>query len=491
MMKSTEEKPIYGNKGYQKFLDESNDRYKFDFDHHRRNLDHLHGFSFDPTEGSHNYYYDDKELDLPTTIREFRSLEKQSRGPYLRSESPFGDMRRRGKLFINDKLFTIFANDQKVEKAYNSLTEHYKQANPVQKQTLAMLLNNLIDDDDFKGINFYEKSESGGKNRIRLGLYDPKTKKANVYIGQEGAPRSPISLANHEMLHARMDDSLQEKRNPGVDRSNLPSKTLETYYDHISKDISLLPTEVIEDIGDAQKVIDPTEDYYGLYPAENIDLFSNGYLRKGKDENVKINSPEEFATHALERIGDKQEFVLSKNERANSIARRVIENTKNELGRLHEKGFQDYPLIEAAFNKSLEQFKKSSKPQKLDPKDQKEYAGGGYVSSSSDPYMNTYGYPYNSFEPYSLGSYLANQIPDPQYNMDEYNDPDLSYGNVYDTDGQQYAFREGGSVREKELPRLAEVLQRYGRNGDTILAHINPMEAQLLRSIGGKWHNKF
>lgn len=32
---------------------------------------------------------------------------------------------------------------------------------------------------------------------------------------------------------------------------------------------------------------------------------------------------------------------------------------------------------------------------------------------------------------------------------------------------------------------LAEILRRQGRNGDTILAHINPQEAEMLKSIGG------
>ena len=35
------------------------------------------------------------------------------------------------------------------------------------------------------------------------------------------------------------------------------------------------------------------------------------------------------------------------------------------------------------------------------------------------------------------------------------------------------------------LPELANVLQSKGRNGDTILAHINPKEARLLKRMGG------
>jgi len=35
------------------------------------------------------------------------------------------------------------------------------------------------------------------------------------------------------------------------------------------------------------------------------------------------------------------------------------------------------------------------------------------------------------------------------------------------------------------LKSIAQELTRYGRNGDTILAHINPEEAALLKRLGG------
>ena len=40
--------------------------------------------------------------------------------------------------------------------------------------------------------------------------------------------------------------------------------------------------------------------------------------------------------------------------------------------------------------------------------------------------------------------------------------------------------RMGGDLR-----KIARLLQDKGRNGDTILAHINPREAALLREQGG------
>ena len=96
-----------------------------------------------------------------------------------------------------------------------------------------------------------------------------------------------------------------------------------------------------------------------------------------------------------------------------------------------------------------------------------------------DPYLNTYNYPYN------LASNGDNQIPDSRYEDGGYDYPDISYSNAYDTTGDQYSFKEGGSVKEEELPRLADLIQRYGRNGDTELVHINPIEAHILKSLGG------
>lgn len=102
-----------------------------------------------------------------------------------------------------------------------------------------------------------------------------------------------------------------------------------------------------------------------------------------------------------------------------------------------------------------------------------------------DPYLNTYNYPYNTSEPYSLASDGDNQMPDPRYEGGGYGDPDMSYSNAYDTTGAQYYFKEGGSVGDEDLPRLADLIRRHGRNGDTELAHINPIEAHILKSLGG------
>lgn len=47
----------------------------------------------------------------------------------------------------------------------------------------------------------------------------------------------------------------------------------------------------------------------------------------------------------------------------------------------------------------------------------------------------------------------------------------------------QARYARGGSV--EELPDMGEKLQEYGRHGDTMLAHITPSEAMMLRAMGG------
>ena len=40
-------------------------------------------------------------------------------------------------------------------------------------------------------------------------------------------------------------------------------------------------------------------------------------------------------------------------------------------------------------------------------------------------------------------------------------------------------------MNDKKLSHLLEEVRKKGRNGDSILAHINPIEAAFLKSMGG------
>lgn len=51
--------------------------------------------------------------------------------------------------------------------------------------------------------------------------------------------------------------------------------------------------------------------------------------------------------------------------------------------------------------------------------------------------------------------------------------------------GDPSQFKKGGKVRKKDLRTMAEAIRAKGRKGDTILAHINPQEAQMLYQAGG------
>jgi hypothetical protein len=53
-------------------------------------------------------------------------------------------------------------------------------------------------------------------------------------------------------------------------------------------------------------------------------------------------------------------------------------------------------------------------------------------------------------------------------------------------DGARQHFEGGGHLDNKNaMHHAAQVLQSKGRNGDTILAHINPQEAAMLKQMGG------
>jgi len=106
----------------------------------------------------------------------------------------------------------------------------------------------------------------------------------------------------------------------------------------------------------------------------------------------------------------------------------------------------------------------------------------------------SYPYPPLSFDPYaSQGNgdpYAPQNMPDRMSMPDDEETPNVPYmmdqmdGSPYGANAEAYA--EGGRVGgNAPLSPLAQMLQEQGQHGDTILAHINPLEAMMLKSMGG------
>ena len=110
------------------------------------------------------------------------------------------------------------------------------------------------------------------------------------------------------------------------------------------------------------------------------------------------------------------------------------------------------------------------------------YAGGGYLTSDDS---NLYNQDLNNFSNNTPMQYLQNQ------------DSTAANTNMFDDNPAPYA--KGGKVKGGEVkktakpkskssspyPVLAEMIRKQGNGEDTILAHINPLEAHILKSLGG------
>jgi hypothetical protein len=114
------------------------------------------------------------------------------------------------------------------------------------------------------------------------------------------------------------------------------------------------------------------------------------------------------------------------------------------------------------------------------------YNNNGNVVPNQNTSPNQYQeqYPvYNSQVSYAQGFYPSMAAGNTQA---VYYPPDPS-AVPYQNAPQTYA--EGGRVQKKEkynpYPPLAEMIRQQGKGEDMILAHINPLEAELLKGIGG------
>ncbi len=110
-----------------------------------------------------------------------------------------------------------------------------------------------------------------------------------------------------------------------------------------------------------------------------------------------------------------------------------------------------------------------------------------YPDLNFDPYASQ-----GSSDPYAPQNMPGQDMPFSQDMPDHEDGGDVPYaldqmeGSPYGDNADAYA--EGGRVggdRAAPLFPLAEMLKGAGRHGDTMLAHINPVEAMILKSMGG------
>ncbi len=106
----------------------------------------------------------------------------------------------------------------------------------------------------------------------------------------------------------------------------------------------------------------------------------------------------------------------------------------------------------------------------------------GYQTMTQDPYVS-----YNPPDPYAT----YNQDPSMMQNI-PYPIPPVETNTAYPQGYNPAGYAKGGEVKKKKgttqnnpYPSLAEMIRQQGNGEDTILAHINPLEAMMLKSMGG------
>ncbi len=117
--------------------------------------------------------------------------------------------------------------------------------------------------------------------------------------------------------------------------------------------------------------------------------------------------------------------------------------------------------------------------------------------------LNTMQFP-TTFGQNMNNPYMDNRMPTPQpvpqNSMSQSSIPqpmagDMTENNLYPFEGSDNnqsvptSFAKGGRVKKKQAPNpypsLAEMIRQQGQGQDSILAHINPLEAMMLKQMGG------
>lgn len=107
----------------------------------------------------------------------------------------------------------------------------------------------------------------------------------------------------------------------------------------------------------------------------------------------------------------------------------------------------------------------------------------GYQTMQQNPYEV-----YNPQDPYAM----YNQDPSMMMQDIPYPTPPTENNTAYPQGYNPVGYAKGGEVKKKKgatqnspYPMLAEMIRQQGNGEDTILAHINPLEAMMLKSMGG------
>lgn len=108
---------------------------------------------------------------------------------------------------------------------------------------------------------------------------------------------------------------------------------------------------------------------------------------------------------------------------------------------------------------------------------------------NTDTYLNQM--PQNSYgqNPYAQGNVLSNMMGN---NAPYPTVPSQSFPAANMQNPNTVSYADGGTVKKNKnkaenspYPMLAEMIRKQGKGEDTVLAHINPLEAMILKDLGG------
>lgn len=469
--------------------------------------------------------------------REQKNLQKE------KSYSPLRPLVDTNKIRINEKQFN--PKDSSHLKVYNKFKKHANSPSITQpqRQLADFIIQNLAKPSDQLGNNPQKRYGALDYVDLREKPYiDRKTKeRMDYYSGSLGERKdeqgiilspfstnkyplntNPLTVLSHEGVHALDDSYMRTHQNEVID--------------YLAKEKLSEGKPLDKLITDTQKILNEpafsqgyTYDNFFKRPistglnnlkAKDFQAAQRSLQKDRKnneDSGDNFMALSEFPAFAIEKLYTP--WTASPNPQANKFLSKIIQGVQRNF---QEFGLnnQEHPDIIQAFkakeNELNRQFNSQQlqhanlpKRQKLtsqiqmQQKNQKHFATGGYVNNNYGPYLNT-----DSYKPQlSLLDYPDNQISVDNMQSDKnMEDNILNTANItpnYYADGgmvenDQYspliALMGQEEPNQKETkpntdnnpyPSLAEMIRQQGEGEDTVLAHINPIEAEMLRVMNG------